>query len=136
MLKILSTKLAELKKVVIGGSGSKKKYVDKVEPVDNKVGNNKFEKIDKKTSKSKKLFKPKKLFKSKKMVGLDFFIPKARLAFIKLRQAFVKALIFYHFDSKRYIRIKTDVLGYAIIEVLSQLTLDDLGQYHPVAFFS
>ena len=48
--------------------------------------------------------------------------------FTKLRQAFVKALILYYFDSKRHIRVKPDVSSYIIIEVLSQLILDDLGR--------
>ena len=76
--------------------------------------------------KVQKLSKSKNLLKSKKTVGSDFFIPGARLAFIKLRQVFVKAPILYHFDLKCYIQIETDVLGYAIGGVLSQLTSDDL----------
>ena len=80
-------------------------------------------KKDQKTSKSKNLSK------SKKAVGLsDFLIPGAKLAFTKLRQAFLKAPILHHFDLERHIRIETDVLSYAIGGVLSQLTLDDLGQ--------
>ena len=57
----------------------------------------------------------------------DFLIPKAKLTFTKLRQAFFKALILYHFDPEYYIRIETDVSGYAIDETFSQLTSDDLG---------
>ena len=49
---------------------------------------------------------------------------------------FFKASIFYHFDLDRHIRIETDVLGYTISEVFSQLILDDLGRWHPVTFFS
>ena len=64
-----------------------------------------------------------------------YLTPKARLAFIKLRKAFTKALIFRHFDLKCHIRIKTDALSYAINGVLSQLTLDNLGQWHPIAFY-
>ena len=96
----------------------------------------KIRKKNQKTSKFKYLFKSKKSFKSKKTFGLDFFISRARLAFIKLRQIFIKTLILYHFDPERYIRVQTDVLGYAIIEVLSQLTLDNLGRWYLVAFFS
>ena len=65
-----------------------------------------------------------------------FLTTNAKRAFIKLRQAFVKALILNHFDSKRHIQIETDALGYAISGILNQLTLDDLGQWYPVAFFS
>ena len=95
--------------------------VDGGEIEDNKVG----EKVQEK-SRSKNLSKS----------TLDFLTPGAKLAFTKLRQAFLKALILYHFDPECHIRIKTDVSGYAISGVLSQLTLDDLGQWHPVAFFS
>ena len=78
--------------------------------------------------------------------GSSFLTPKARLAFNCLWLAFTKALIFRYFDLEYHIRIKTDVLGYAIGGVLSQLasgtsldrvvTKADLGQWHPVAFFS
>ena len=78
--------------------------------------------------------------------GTGFFTPKARLAFTQLRQAFVKAPILHHFDPESHIRIETDALGYAIGGVLSQLSSEtwpdgvvtkaDLGQWHPVAFFS
>ena len=77
------------------------------------------------------------LSKLKKTIrSLDFFIPGAKLAFTELRQAFIKAPILYHFDPECHIRVETDASGYAIGEVLSQLTLDDLGQWYPVAFFS
>ena len=57
-----------------------------------------------------------------------YLIPKARLAFIKLRKAFTKAPILQYFDPKCYIRIKTDMLNYAIGGVMSQLTLNNLSQ--------
>ena len=84
----------------------------------------------------KKLPKYKNLSKFQKAVRSDFLTPGASLAFTKLRQTFVKSLILYHFDLKCHIRIETDVFGYAISKVLSQLALDDLGQWYPVAFFS
>ena len=78
--------------------------------------------------------------------GTDFLIPKTRLAFTRLRQAFIEAPILHHFNPKCHIWIETDALGYAIGGVLSQLssgtrpdgvvTKNDLGQWHPVAFFS
>ena len=78
--------------------------------------------------------------------GMSFFTPKARLAFIQLRQAFVEAPILHYFDPESHIRIEIDVSGYAIGGVLSQLssgarpdgviTKDNLDQWHLVAFFS
>ena len=65
-----------------------------------------------------------------------FLTPGARKAFTKLRQAFIVAPILHHFDPERHIRVKTDVSGYAIGEVFSQLTSDDSGRWYPVAFFS
>ena len=55
-----------------------------------------------------------------------FFTLKTRLAFIKLKQIFVKAPIFFYFDPEYYIRIKTDASGYAINGILSQLILGNL----------
>ena len=63
--------------------------------------------------------KSKNLFKSKKMVESDFLTLRARLAFIKLRQAFVKAPIFQRFDLKCHIRIEMDKSSYAIGRVFS-----------------
>ena len=51
----------------------------------------------------KKVQKCKNLSKSKKMVGLDFFTPKAKLAFTELGQAFVKAPILHYFDPEHHI---------------------------------
>ena len=100
--------------------------------VDDEVG-----KKGQKTSKSKNLFKSKKSSKSKKAVGsLDFLTLKAKLTFIKLRQAFLKTSILHHFNPKRHIQIEIDALGYTIGGVLSQLTLDNLSQWYPLAFLS
>ena len=80
--------------------------------------------------------KGQKTSKSKNTIGsLDFLTPRAKLAFTKLRQAFLKAPILYHLDPECHIWIKTDVSGYAISGVISQLTLDDLGRWHLVIFF-
>ena len=97
--------------------------------IDDKVG-----KKGQKTFKSRNLFR--KLSKSKTITRLNFLTPEARLVFTKLRQVFVKALIFHYFDPERHIRVETDVSGYTIGEVLNQLTLDNLGHWHLVAFFS
>ena len=65
----------------------------------------------------------------------SYLTPDVKQAFIQLRQAFNKALIFRHFDQKFHIRIKTNASSYAIGEVLSQLISDNLGQWHPVAYY-
>ena len=73
---------------------------------------------------------------SKNLNGATGYLtPDARQAFTQLRQAFTKALILQHFDLEYSIRIETDASGYTISEVLNQLTLDNLGQWHPVAYF-
>ena len=78
--------------------------------------------------------------------GSSFLTLEARSAFNRLRLAFTKAPILWHFDPECHIWIKTDASGYVIGGVLSQLvsgtspdwivTKADLGQWHPVAFFS
>ena len=49
---------------------------------------------------------------------------------------FVEALILNHFDLERHIQIEINALDYAIGGIISQLTLDNLRQLHPIAFFS
>ena len=78
--------------------------------------------------------------------GPSFLTPEARSAFNRLRLAFTEAPILRHFDPECHIQIETDASGYAIGGVLSQLasgtspdgvvTKADLGQWHPVVFFS
>ena len=48
-----------------------------------------------------------------------FLISKAKLAFTKLRQAFVEAPISHYFNLKYHIRIETNVSRYAISKILS-----------------
>ena len=62
-----------------------------------------------KTTKSKILVKSKNhdFLKSRpEKAGMGFLTPKARLAFIQLRQAFVKALILHHFDLRATFGLK------------------------------
>ncbi len=94
---------------------------------------------DPKTAKSKKWIRTKKAEASRtKNLGQSglFLNADARKAFTKLKQAFLEAPILNHFDPERHIRIETDVSGYAIGGVLSQLTLDDSDRWHSVALFS
>ena len=108
----------------IDGNGMDDVEVDGGEVEVDEVG-----KKGRKTSKSKKS-------SNSKTVGSDFLTPGAKLAFTKLRQAFLKALILHHFNPERHIQIETDASGYTIGGVLSQLTSDDSGRWHPVVFFS
>ena len=130
MLNTLSTKSAEPKKGVIGvGGGSRAgrnrgrfdgSGIDDVEVDGGEVEVGK---------------KGRNLSKSKQTES-GFLTSGVRRAFTKLRQAFIKAPILYHIDSECHIRIETDASGYAIGGVLSQLTSDNSGRWHPVAFFS
>ena len=90
--------------------------------------------IDEVGKKAQKTSKFNNSSKSQKTVRSDFLISGAKLAFTELRQAFFKALILHHFNPECHIQIKTDVSGYAIGEVLSQLISE--GQWYLVAFFS
>ena len=51
--------------------------------------------------------------------AIGYLTPEARLAFTKLRKAFIEALIFRHFDPECPVHIETNVSGYAIGKVLS-----------------
>ena len=131
----------------VGGNGVE--YTKKSEK-SSKSGKSKSEKM----SKSQNLTKSgKKLSKSGNSTNFDatedrpkFLTPDARTAFNRLRLAFTEAPILRHFDPECHIRIETDASGYAIGGVLSQLaseirpdgvvTKTNLGQWHPVAFFS
>ena len=52
-----------------------------------------------------------------------------------MRQVFTKIPILQNFDLKYYIQIETDTSGYAISEVLSQLTFNNSSQWHLVVFY-
>lgn len=60
----------------------------------------------------------------------SFFTFEAKKTFIHLQKSFTKAPILRHFDLECYIRIKTDVSGYTISGVLSQMTLNQLFSNH------
>ena len=95
--------------VGVGGSRGRRyeSRLDRSRIDDDKVNGGEFEddEIGKKVQ---------KLSKSKNLSKSDFFILRAKLVFTKLRQAFVKAPILYHFDPKRHIRIETGTSDYAI----------------------
>ena len=82
--------------------------IDGGEVEDDEVGE-KFQKRSKSKNSSKNLSKS----------TLDFFTSGAKLAFTKLKQAFFKAPILYHFDPERHIQIETDTSSYAIGGVFS-----------------
>ena len=76
-------------------------------------------------------FIAKKIVKVKNLsFELEFFTFKARLVFTKLRQIFIKALIFHYFDSECHIQIKTNKSNYVISRVLSQLIFNNLDQWY------
>ena len=134
MLKTSNTESAEPRKggVEVGGDGRVgrgRSEIDRSRMDDVEVDGDEVE-VDEVGKKVQNLSKSKKTVRS-----LDFSTPEAKLAFTKLRQAFIKAPILYYFDLERHIRVETDASGYTIGGVLSQLTLDDLGRWHPVAFF-
>ena len=68
--------------------------------------------------------------------GSDYLTPVAKKAFNHLCHTFIQAPIFQHFDLEWHIRIETNVSGYVIGGVLSLLTLNNLGQWHLVAYYS
>ncbi len=99
----------------------------------------------KKSRKGQKMAKSKKRICAKKAEASraknlgqsgSFLTADTRRAFSELRQVFIKALIINHFDQERQVRIETDASCYAIGGIFHQLTSDDLGRWHPVAFFS
>ena len=67
---------------------------------------------------------------------MSYLTSKAILAFTQLRQEFTKVLILHYFDLQCCIQIQTDASGYAIGGVLNELTSDNLGRWHPEAFYS
>ena len=125
MLKTLSTKSAEPQKGIVRIVGNSRAGPDRSKIIDDEV-DNEVEVDDKVEKKGQNLFKSKNLSKSKKTKS-SFLISKAKMTFIKLRQAFVKAPIFHHFDTECHIRVETDVSGYAISRILCQVTSDNLG---------
>ena len=50
--------------------------------------------------------------------------PNAKQVFIQLRQVFTKVQILQHFDLKYHIQIETNISGYAIGSIPSQMTLE------------
>ena len=68
--------------------------------------------------------------------GFDYLTPATKKTFNYLRHAFTQVFIVKHFNAEQHIRIETDVWGYAVCGILSWLTLDNLGPWHPVAYYS
>ena len=85
MLKISNTKSAEPRKNGVGVGGGSRAEHDKSEINGNEVDNGEIE-DDEVRKKVQKTSKSKNLSKSKKTVGvLDFFTPRVKLAFTKLK---------------------------------------------------
>ena len=132
ILKTSDTKLAGPKKGVIevGGDSRARYNGSKIDDeVDGEVDGEVDDKVRKKNwnpFKSKNPSKSKNSIKSKK-TELGFLTSGARMAFIELRQAFIKAPILHYFDPAYYIWVETDVSYYAIDGIFSWLTLNNLG---------
>ncbi len=62
------------------------------------------------------------------------FIEKAKQTFDLLRDVFQYAFILTHFDSKFFIKLKTNAFDYEIVDIISQLQSNE--QWRFVAFFS
>ena len=92
---------------------------DKSKLDESAIGDDEVDEInDEDRKKDQNPTKSKNLSKSKK-TELGFLISGARIAFTELRQAFVKALILYHFNPECHIRIEIDISGYVIDGVFS-----------------
>ena len=74
-------------------------------------------------------------YKKSAIGAIGHLIPNVKTTLIQLSKAFTKALIFYYFDPKYYIQIKTTIFGYAINEDSNQLALDNISQQYSVANF-
>ena len=68
--------------------------------------------------------------------GSNYLTLVAKKAFNHLWYTFIQAPILQHFDPKWQIQTKTDMSDYAIDSVPSQLISNDLGQWHPLAYYS
>lgn len=101
----------------IKGPSSRNNKIDDINIID--TDSTRFVKI--KSIKFNNLVQQKKL-------KIDFVISITRLILTKLRQVFIKSLIFSYFDLNYYIQIKTDILSYVISGVLNQLTVENLDQ--------
>lgn len=67
---------------------------------------------------------------------IGFPIRGPRLAFTKLSQTWMTALILHYFDQEYQIWIETDALSYKICGILTQLNSNGLSILHLVVFFS
>ena len=127
--------ITQLEESVVGVDGDNKAQRDRSKFDGNKFDKNKLDrsKLNRNEGdneigkKGQNLFKTQNLSKSKK-IEMGFFISGARIAFTKLRQAFIKAPILHQFNLERHIQIETDILGYTIGVLFSQLTSDDFGR--------
>lgn len=68
--------------------------------------------------------------------GIRFLIFGATLAFAKFKQASNTIPIFHYFDSQYHIAIGINISSYVINAIFGQLTLDNLSQWHLIAFVS
>ena len=79
--------------------------------------------------------------KNGKKAGSYIMTNEVRKAFKRLKNTFSSAPVLQHFDPSKLIRIEMDTLGFAIVDILSQLGDLTLGRWsdthwHPVVFWS
>lgn len=68
--------------------------------------------------------------------GTQFFTPRVMSAFVKLGQAYSISLTWHYVNLEYTIQIETDILGYLIEKILSQITLNGLSEWQLIALFS
>lgn len=80
---------------------------------------------------SDKIKEMRRNFSNLNLFGVCFLIPKASIAFIHLRKALIKAIIFYYLDAGCHIRIVTHASSFAISGIFSQPTLRHITATNP-----
>lgn len=70
-----------------------------------------------------------------KSTRVDYFISGTKKNFNFIQNAFIQTSIFYHFEPKYYMHIKSYMSKYIINRVLTQLSLDIINQQHLIGYY-
>lgn len=86
-----------------------------------KTQHKKVVKVNKQQNPKKQIqAKKTRAFKAKNLGSLKMFLTsETKKAFIKLKQAFIKALIHNHYNQKHHIYNELDIFGYAISRIFN-----------------